>query len=411
MSSNAGWPGNHGPGQAPRPGPYGPGPWGYVPAPPKPGVIPLHPLTLSDIITGVFNTLKRYLLPIYAPLMLVALVGLIPVGISATVTYGTIDDMITASEGYSDYTPSHGQVVDLFVYGGITLLLTMLTSFALYVVGSTVSTTVLRYAVVGRKLTARQTWQLSRPALGRVIGETLLLALAPLAGLLVVGLIAAGIGFATDNAAAVVLISLPLMFAFFIALLYVQVRLVLVVPVMVLEQQGPVNALRRAWKLNQGAWWRSLGIPYLINLVGSFAGQIVALPFIAIGMVPLFSWMAEHPGATDQRGSEFVGRLALFYIWSIFGALVSSVLTLPLTPLTNGLLYLDRRIRFEGLDLALAAEAGIELHPAPVPYGPPAPRTSPTDTPAPTAVQPEAPTADDRPDAPGESNDGPDLQK
>jgi hypothetical protein len=43
------------------------------------------------------------------------------------------------------------------------------------------------------------------------------------------------------------------------------------------------------------------------------------------------------------------------------------VLVLPLTPLTNGLLYLDRRIRRESLDLALAEQAGVQLHPEPGP--------------------------------------------
>jgi membrane-anchored glycerophosphoryl diester phosphodiesterase (GDPDase) len=158
--------------------------------------------------------------------------------------------------------------------------------------------------------------------------------------------------------ATLLLFSLPVM----VAVMYVTVRLVLVIPVAVLENQRPIAALRRAWRLNEGAWWRSFGIPYLVGLVGSVAGQLILVPAVVIGLLPVFGQLSRTPDSATVPHIGF-GAVAFFYLMMGIGFTVVMVLVLPLTPLTNGLLYLDRRIRRESLDLALAEQAGVQLHP------------------------------------------------
>ncbi|MFC1442014.1 hypothetical protein ABUW04_27545 [Streptacidiphilus sp. N1-10] len=400
MSGNTGWGGPGGPGGPgggpggwatggrPPGGPGGPGPgypgspgypghpgypgWGYVPLPPrppKPGVIPLHPLSVGDIFSGVFGTLRRHFLAVYVPLLLTALGSALLLGTLAAFAYGPLHSIYDAASDNSSFTPSTGQGLTMAGFGGGAVLIIALGALACYLVGSTTSTAVLRHAVLGQKVTVRQVWRESRPHLWRVLAVCLLLAGGVLAVLVVAVGLAAGIGAAAQSGAAfgatLLLFWLPAM----VAVLYVTVRLVLVIPVVVLENQRPVAALRRAWKLNGGAWWRSLGIPYLVSLVGSVVGQLILIPAVVIGSLPVFDQLSRTPDTAATPHIGF-GAVAFFYLTAAVGGALVTVLAMPLTPLTNGLLYLDRRIRRESLDLALAEQAGVQLHPVQDAQGP-----------------------------------------
>ncbi|MEZ0094556.1 hypothetical protein [Streptacidiphilus sp. EB129] len=354
MSNNRGWgqPGWGQPGWGQPgwgipgggPGYPGPPPWG-VPRPPKPGVIPLHPLGFSEIVGGVFATVKRYPKALFVPLLQVALPALLLCAGYGGIAYGSLHSIYEQTR-HSSTTTAQGLTITAFVLGGLLVLL--LTLFAITVAGSTTSTVVLRYAVLGRPVTTREVWRESRPRLGRVAAD-MVLVIAVGVGIVIASMLPSlVVGVITHSLASLLL--LLLMLPAFGLVLYVQVRLVLIVPVAVLEDQRPVAALRRAWSLNQGAWLRSFGIPYVIGLIGSFAGQIITLPAGIIGAFPLIQHGSQlgtpgaHPGIGDL--------LWLYTCLGISGAVVF-VLTFPLTPLANGLLYIDRRIRRESLDVAL----------------------------------------------------------
>lgn len=59
MSHNTGWEHHH-PGQ---PAPQWGGGWTPPPPPPQPGVIPLRPLGLGDLLGGGFSAFRRYWKP------------------------------------------------------------------------------------------------------------------------------------------------------------------------------------------------------------------------------------------------------------------------------------------------------------------------------------------------------------
>ncbi|MEY9839071.1 hypothetical protein [Streptacidiphilus sp. EB103A] len=367
-----GWPGGGGPGGAPGgpgyPGYPGPPGWGYIPIPPpppppKPGVIPLHPLSVGDVFGGVFGTLRRHFLAVYVPLLLTALGSALLFGVLAAFAYSPLQSIYVAARDDAYFSPSSGQSLTLIGFSAGGFLVAALGGLACYLVCSTTCTTVLRHAVLGRKVTVRQVWSESRPHLWRVLGISLLLTVgASAAAVVATGLLVAGLGAAAQSdavfGATLLLFWLPVM----AAAMYVTVRLVLVIPVAVLENQRPIAALRRAWKLNEGAWWRSFGIPYLVGLVGSVAGQLILVPAVVIGSLPVFGQLSRTPDSAIMPHIGF-GALAFFYLTMGIGFAVVMVLVLPLTPLTNGLLYLDRRIRRESLDLALAEQAGVQLHP------------------------------------------------
>lgn len=374
MSGNTGWggpAGGGGPGGWPGGGPSGPGypGWGYVPLPPpppKPGVIPLHPLSVGDVFSGVFGTLRRHFLAVYVPLLLTALGSILLFGVLVTVAYGPVHSIYDADRDNSSFSPSNGQTLTIVGFSTGGFLVAALGALACYLVCSTTCTAVLRHAVLGRKVTVRQVWSESRSHLWRVLGVFLLLTAGTTAAMVVAIGLAVGIGAAAQSGpvfdGTLLLFWLPVM----VAVMYVTVRLVLVIPVAVLENQRPIAALRRAWKLNEGAWWRSFGIPYLVGLVGSVAGQLILLPAVVIGALPAFDQLSQTPDTASTPQIGF-GAVAFFYLATGLGFAVAMVLVLPLTPLTNGLLYLDRRIRRESLDLALAEQAGVQLHPEPGP--------------------------------------------
>lgn len=366
-----------GPGDAPRPdgfaaGPAGPGPWQAwqaVPLVPQPGVIPLQPLGVGEIISGVFKTLRRYAMALYLPVLSVALgtvvLLLAGAGVAAVVLRGLFQDL----QDNPDYQPTGDQafaMVGVIVIGAVLLLVGMT---AIYTVAYTTSAAVLRHAVLGRPATARQTWAESRPFLLRVLGAQLLAGLAG-AGIVLVSFVPAVVVGVVAQSGAAFAGTLVCVVPGWLGAVYVQVRLVLVIPALVLENQSPIAAMRRAWKLNEGAWWRSLGIPYLVGMIGSFVTQIIAMPFVIVAMLFL---SLSAGGPVDGSGTApgpSLGAVMLMLMLLCAGVLLASTVTVPLAPLTHGLLYVDRRIRKESLDTVLAAEAGLPhwaAKPAPAP--------------------------------------------
>lgn len=418
MSTGGGWqpPGSGG---TPRPGgprawtpppgwgaPGGGGPgwgapgWGGYAPPPKPGVIPLQPLTFGDILTGVFGALRRYFKAVYLPLLCAAAGSFVLVGACAGISYLFLQGLFNDLRDIPDYVPSTGQAAGFFIALALTVVLLICCVAATMTVAVTTSTAVLRHAVLGRPAGARQVWAESRRYLWRVLGSQLLIGLSALAALLVAFLPGLLLGLATGSSAAGVGAGACILIPSMIFAFYVQVRLVLTVPVIVLEDQPVRAALRRAWKLNEGAWWRSLGIPYVVNMLGSFATQFVIGPFIVLGMGPLlFSTAGQASGPDGQAPTPSAGALVALFAIIGLGITLASTLSAPLTPLTHGLLYVDRRIRRENLAPTLAEAAGLpQWTPPPAPPGwtaptpPPTAPPAPADAPPPPAPAPEEPT-------------------
>jgi hypothetical protein len=215
-------------------------------------------------------------------------------------------------------------------------------------------------------VTAGQLWSQTGPFLWRVLGAQALLWLTGLGAVLVALLPGTVLGLLTGSAAVFGVLAAIMLLVVLGLGGYAGVRLTLLVPVLVLEDRRPLAAIRRAWKLNEGAWWRSLGIPYVIRMIGSFAGQLVVGPLWVIGALGLGFTMNQQ---VDQYGNTVQGDPSVFGVlfcvaFTLLGLGLAMVLTASLSPLADGLLYVDRRIRREGLARTLAEQAGIPVPPA-----------------------------------------------
>ncbi|WP_415840795.1 glycerophosphoryl diester phosphodiesterase membrane domain-containing protein, partial [Nocardiopsis rhodophaea] len=164
--------------------------------------------------------------------------------------------------------------------------------------------------------------------------------------LLTVVLIAAAVlGFAADQplvALAVFLVGLAAVAALAV---WVWVRTSLAMPVAVLERLGPGQSLARSWRLTRGSWWRVFGILLLSALVAALVSGILSTPFSLVGMVaaitaPGAAWVYVVGGTT-----------------SFVGTVIAGALTVPFVVGVTTLLYVDLRMRREGLDLRLQAAA------------------------------------------------------
>ncbi|WP_441247988.1 hypothetical protein [Kitasatospora sp. McL0602] len=327
----------------------------------KPGVIPLRPLGVTDIIGAVFSTVSRCTKAVYLPLLAVAggavgLLSLVLMGAAVSLRDEYADFQSQAHE----YRLTDSEVTDFVTAVTVTALLALLCLAALHTVACATATTVVRHAVVGREVTPGQIWQEARPFLWRVLGAHLLAGLAGVA-VLVVSLLPAAVLAAVTGGTAVAGVAALLAVPGLLAAGYVQVRLALLIPVLVLENLSPVGAIRRAWSLNEGAWWRSLGIPYVIGLVGSTAAQLLAFPFALVGLVFLTA------SVTDGGGQASLVGPVLFVAVTGLGVTLGLALAMPLTPLAHGLLYVDRRIRCEDFGTVLVAEAGLSRWGGPSP--------------------------------------------
>ena len=315
-----------------------PTPWGYgAPPPPRPGIIPLRPLGVGELLDGSFTAIRRY--P-RATLGLAACVMLVVTVVQVLTQWYLLSGIEPPAQGETlsqagDYFARFGTAasIDLVVTAVGTLLLTGLI------------TAVIGEAVLGRPASAGDAWQRLRPLFWRLVGVT------ALTFLIVVGvetasaipgivLLAAGSG-----AGGGVLLAIGLI-AGTIVSVWLYISLALAPAAVVLERQTVRGALRRSRALVRTSWWRVFGILLLAAILASVVGGIISLPFGLAG-----------GGLTSlgNNNSELTfGQLVL----SGLGGLLSGTIVRPFSAGVAALLYIDRRIRAEALDLALARAAG-----------------------------------------------------
>ncbi len=132
--------------------------------------------------------------------------------------------------------------------------------------------------------------------------------------------------------------------------------------VVVLERQGAVESVRRAWSLARRQFWRVLGyviVLYLFSLI------VVAGPSMVINLVLQGALASFRDPALMAVVSTIVQSLA---------RLVVSLIYYPVQMTAFTLIYFDLRVRTEGFDLALqtidpssAADLNQALTPPPAP--------------------------------------------
>ncbi|WP_327363886.1 hypothetical protein [Streptomyces sp. NBC_01296] len=379
MTQNTGW-GGHGGGWGGTP------PWGgWAPAPaPQPGVIPLRPLALGEILGGSFSTIRRHWKQLAGVMLAVQAVILpvmaLEVGAAVAAVYRHIEPVFDPPFGTK---PTAEHVVPLIVAGGTLFVLLLVTGGLGMAVLTALCPAVLKEAVMGRPTTCRAMWRTSlqrTPAVAGTMLLTTLIAGSPMLAVMAVWLplmFSAASGDVTP--AMVVLLPVVLLVAAPVTV-WLSTRLALAPAALVMEGIGPVTALRRSAKLVRGAWWRIFGIIMLGGMIAGAISYLIQLPFNLIGMLAVIPAAADQPEGSGPT-SDMITVLVVAFLLMLLGAAVSQVFQIGFTQLVSGVLYVDQRIRREGLADAILAElASTTPATGPAPAAPSAP------------AQPEEPT-------------------
>jgi uncharacterized integral membrane protein len=327
-------------------------------------VIPLRPLGVGEILDGAVTTIRRNPGPMLGLSAIVAvLTQLLGLGVGYLLLRGA-----PAIESLEP-TASPGEVFEA-VAGllGASAIVVVVTWVATVVLTG-ILTVVVSRAVLGEKMTAGRAWQAARRRLPRLLLLTLVYSLIWLAPFLIWTALVVALAASGADGGGTVAIAVLLFLAAIPVAVWLYVRYALSGPSLMLESTSPVaggasrpvgvaGALRRSAELVKGSWWRVFGILLLVLLIVLIISQVISVPF----SLPFFL-VGDQPS-----DSEFLLTLVI----TALGGIVASTITAPFTAAATVLLYVDRRIRREGLDIDLARAAGVTI-PGRTDAGPPAP--------------------------------------
>ncbi|WP_314175605.1 DUF7544 domain-containing protein [Streptomyces winkii] len=351
-----------GPGwSAPPPGQPGWDHWGgYWNQPPaaKPGIIPLRPLGVGEILDGAVTTMRAHWRTVLGISLAVAVI----VQFVATVVNGLwLADVSDLDALTRDPQPSPDELMDAMTgslrISGVRALVETLGT----VLATAMLTIVISRAVLGRSVSVGEAWRDSRPQLLRLFGLLFLLPLL-VALAMFVGSAPGGVLLAAGVKSLGIALLLVGLLAGVVAAVWIWVRFSLAAPALMLEKQGVITAMRRSAKLVRGSWWRVFGVQMLATILVVIVASVIQMPATLIGMIASGQGVSAFAAGTPMTSWSYLIAVGI-------GAVIASTITFPIRAGVTALLYLDQRIRREALDLELARAAGVPG------YGDPAPQT------------------------------------
>ena len=348
-------PGRHGADQPPTPaGADWAAPAGGFFLAPKPGIIPLRPLSIGEIISGAFESLRANPRAMFLP----SLIVLTATGaLSAVLNYFGADLLLSRVgallNNSSDAGPS--EILPAFIGSFASQMVgALLTALATTILTGLLIVAVSR-SVLGRIATPGEVWERTRGRILPLIGQTLLITLITLVadiiiaiiGIALIAIVTSFIMGSDPGVGAIIaalLVAFALAVLLFFAVVFLIVRLSLAPAALMLENTGVVEGIGRSWALTRGSFWRVLGI---LVLAGLITGLVTGTLSFGLGMV---------------FGVVSVGLPAAQPLVSAVTVLLTSVLSalvLPFTAAVTALTYIDLRMRTEGLDVELRQAAGV----------------------------------------------------
>ncbi|WP_216651205.1 hypothetical protein [Actinomadura litoris] len=295
------------------------------------GAVPFRPMSISEMLDGAIAGIRRR--PRTTLGMSVAISTVVQVA-GSVAAYFFVGD-----EARGEVTPdvlldSIGAQVTLGLAGLV------LSAYGVLLMAGMMAP-ILGRELLGLPVEQGRAWRDVRPRLGRVAATAGVVMVVPLLALLLptlpfLLLLAAGAHPALVLLAGILGVPVGVGLMVWLYILLVQA-----VPAVVLERQGVGGALRRARTLSKGRWLRTCGTLLLALLVTVFMGFFaLRIPFLIVELVAF---------GTKPEGGAAVAALAV----DTLGRIVSWSVVLPFDAGVIALLYIDRRMRREGLDLDL----------------------------------------------------------
>ncbi|QJW36137.1 hypothetical protein [Cellulosimicrobium protaetiae] len=329
--------GQYGQGQYGAPG-YGPPPGlagaPYAPPAAKPGIVPLRPLSLGEIFDGAFGAIRHNPRVMLGMSTLVVVIATVIGALLGWAFSGYVADLFVSLPSEAGLGGLENDFATLYasaVGTGLTMgLATPIVSGLL-----TVS---IGQSVIGRKATVGEVWaQVGRRA-WFLIAYSLLFGLAMAAAGVLLALLVV-LGFAVNVGLGVVLVLVGIL-AYLALYVWLGARTGLAPAALALEGQPFWTTITRVWRLTRGSFWRLVGIYLLAYVAMLVVNQIIAMPFGLVSGIALGAGQAFVSTAVTTLGTAVSTTVLTLFIGSVVA-----------------LLYIDVRMRREGLDVELAAAA------------------------------------------------------
>jgi hypothetical protein len=261
------------------------------------GCVPLRPLGVAEDLDGSFRAIRRNPAAMFGP---AAVIAVLRVTATAGLQLG----------GY--------RLLDTVA---LRLLATFVITAMLGAVLSGILAAVVTQDVLGARITARQALTRLRGRMWALLGLAVVITVVETIGL--VALAVPGIWLWGLWAVAV--------------------------PAIVVERSTIRGALARSRQLVAGTWWRVWGIRALAYVVATLLSTIVSVPFLVLA--------SAVSGSSGLLADTNSGSPAAYVLIIAVGSVLSATLTEPVRAGVDALLYVDLRMRREGLDIALQQAA------------------------------------------------------
>ena len=342
---------------APGPVPGGPGapgaPGGMLARPDfRPGIIALRPLTIGDIYPGVIAAIRGNPAATLGLAALISLVVLVPFTALSVWGAPAIFEQVTTNS-------TAQEALDIGI--ALPALVTGLGTIVAQVFLIGLMSYVVAQGVQGLKVTPGQTWKAVLGAFWRIVG-TLILTLLALLGaavlafvmiFLIIGAVL-GVSDSADVGFFAVLVFLLLAAGMLMFFLWFSTRFTFAPAIALLESTSATAAMARSWRLTSGRpVWRIIGIRFLTMLAVGVVTQVVGF-----GVGVLFG--AALP--SSPTGAFF----AIAALMAGVTTLLTIIISVPFSSGVDALLYIDQRIRREGLDVQLMQAASARVSSDPV---------------------------------------------
>ncbi|HRW19679.1 MAG TPA: glycerophosphoryl diester phosphodiesterase membrane domain-containing protein [Dermatophilaceae bacterium] len=297
----------------------------------KPGIVPLRPLSLGELIDGATRHVRRNPGPVLGAAAIANAVAAIPLLIAVGVA---VAGPLFSALGVNRVFDSGLLTVSLS-FGG--------SGLAVLLLGASLSES-LGQAVLGRRLDLSAIWRSVRPRIWAILGVCAVLSLVAIgpSTLLVLAMAL----LSTAPVPVILILGMLLSVGAAVGTLWLLPRLLFALPAVVLEGLGVRAALRRGWQLSRTRYWTIIGVALL--------GLGIVLPVYWFLQLPIWGLLAL---LTDLLELSRPLRTSLSPFLFTLANLAAATLVTPFLAGLLLLLYLDARIRLEGFDLALIRAA------------------------------------------------------
>ena len=315
----------------------------------KPGIIPLRPLSIGDIYQGAFAAIKTNARTMFG--FTAALLGVVLV-ISIATNYAIINLVLpNYLSPNSPYAAAFTSLSGSFSQLGGSLLQVLATVLLSGLIVVAVSRSVL-----GRVASSKEVWERTKskflPLIGLNIITSIISGLMMIIGIAVFFVLLASVASTAKTETelfqglGITLVGLLiLMVISALVSSYLSIKFSVASPAMVLENLGVFAAIGRSWSLTRGNFWRLFGINILTAIITSMVAGIF------VGIADALGAIFIVVGSSSPE--DVIASLNTTYILTMVMSTIAQLLILPFTSSVNALLYIDLRMRKEGLDVEL----------------------------------------------------------